>query len=87
MKPNARKENDAKFKLRRFKTIGDIMHFDPTSRFLFRMGSHRNRPNPNNIRASKSLRPPGIFQALRAFKSRYTVKPETPIVELKQTLA
>lgn len=75
MKPHARKTNDALRKLRKYKTIGDIMHFDPTSRFMFRMGSHRNRPNPNNIRASKALRPPGKFQALRAFKLRYNLLP------------
>ena len=68
MKPHARKANDALKKLRKYKTIGDIMHFDPTSRFLFRMGSQRNLPNKNNIRASKALRPPGKFQQLRAFK-------------------
>ena len=53
--------------------MGDIFTYDPTSRFLFRMGWRNgvkptNLPNNANIRAPKSLRPELRFQKLRAFK-------------------
>lgn len=68
MKPHTRKQNEALYKLRRFKTIGDIMHFDPTSRFMFRFGSKRNQPNENNARPTKARRTEGRFLKLTAFK-------------------
>lgn len=73
MKPHQRKINEALYKLRRFKTFGAIFTYDPTSRFLFRMGHSGNPKNPNNIRATKAKRPEGRFQQLRAFKLAYNL--------------
>jgi len=73
MKPHQRKFNEALYKLRKFKTIGALLAYDPTSSFLFRQGYRNgikpsNLPNPQNVRATKAKRPECRFQKLRAFK-------------------
>ncbi len=79
MKPNARKENEALYKQRHFKTIGDIMNFDPLSRFIVRQylrstgkskhwNGHHGLNNKQNHRPTKSHRTEGRFLKLNAFK-------------------
>lgn len=78
MKHNERKENEVLYKQRRFKTIGDIMAFDPLSRFLVRLYRRTDKSkhwngrhglnNKQNHRPTKSHRTEGRFLKLRAFK-------------------